>query len=140
MAKFKEDTNKKMMEVSARIDTLKAKIETKANCVKSGVGVEAEDKCCEIEEMREEVSELCMCLWDLKYTVSFLKEDMDYIFSRLSDHMDKHLPPAPSASHMQKAIDVLGWGEEYKVELPRAIYASDKRGGSFEIDLPKLKK
>lgn len=83
----------------------------------------------EINNGKEESSEslfkkIYYNLDSLKNAILYLREEIDYINNRLSDHFNNgHLPAIKSTEQMTRAIDSLGLSEEYSVEK-RVLYAT----------------
>lgn len=125
-----------------------ATVEKLEDIKKSFAGIEIEIEC---EEEEEEVSKE-----DLENVTSMLYSNLDYIYNILDkmseriwktedriyevfyDHLKGHLPPILSVEQLQKAIETLGIGGDYKVEK-KTIYASDGSVEKLVLEIPVKK-
>lgn len=130
MPKFIEDTDEKLKSLETSIASLKKAV------ADYGEKEEQKESECEMDKVKSAVYQVACVVSDMKWALDYLKSDFNYLYSQFNKHQDKHLPPAPSASHMKKAIETLGWDDEYEVQAPKVVYASDSRGNSFEIEFP----
>jgi len=72
---------------------------------------------------------------EIQYQSNWFAARISYVENEFYRHISSgHLPPIEGPEKMQKAIDALGIGGDYKVEK-RTVYAS-----TIEVDFPDTKK
>jgi hypothetical protein len=106
---------KKIEEAQEAIAAALEEIEkSKTGEAKAFCGVEAAPEPCCKSECR------CDCSYDLKY----IKQELEYLWKRIANHEENHLPQVKSMEQLKRAIKALGLEEEYEV-VPQRIYAED---------------
>lgn len=88
---------------------------------------------CKKQEMKADLcgdnTEMQCYIDDLNYCVRSISNQLQYLWQAFQDHMKGHLPAVKSTEQLQRAIDVLGLGDEYDVQK-QTVYA---RRGIFVV-------
>ncbi len=77
---------------------------------------------------------------EMQYQTNWLSAELSYLEHAFYSHQKGHLPPISGAEKMQKALTVLGIGEDYEVQKPVVwVQASLGGGRSLEVDFSAKK-
>lgn len=66
-------------------------------------------------------------MYEIQYRERWLQNRLDDIYDYMDEHRKGHLPPINGAEKMEKALKVLGIGEDYEVRKP-VIFARASEG------------
>lgn len=86
------------------------------------------------DDKMKEMEDMMFSMMDFLYMqISYLADDF---YGYVSRHQKGHLPSAPSAEHMERAVKALGFEKNFEIVKP-VIYAN-KNKGVLEVEIPKV--